>query len=242
MYMASCGGDHAAALPLADEAEGIWRALGDVHGIAMVHLRRGQMAFGAGDYQLSTALLTEARAGFRQLGEEVGPENPVTSFLAQAARGEGEYDRALALLDESLAVSRARGDGHAVAYALREVAVLRHLRGDRVLAIAVLRESLALLAPLKDVRCAHDCLTKLAELLCEHNNPADVARLIGAADALRERTGRPLTGGPLVSHDRAVAAVEQRLTPETFAAARAEGRAMSLDQAISYALEVEVPR
>jgi hypothetical protein len=99
-----------------------------------------------------------------------------------------------------------------------------------------------LLAPLKDVRCAHDCLTKLAELLCEHNNPADVARLIGAADALRERTGRPLTGGPLVSHDRAVAAVEQRLTPETFAAARAEGRAMSLDQAISYALEVEVPR
>ena len=141
----------------------------------------------------------------------MGPENPVTSFLAQAARGEGDYARALALLDESLTVSRARGDGHAVAFALREVGALLHVQGDYERAIPVLRESLASLGPLKDIRCTHDCLVKLADALCEHSAPADVSRLFGAAEALRERSGRPLTGAQLSGHDRAVAICSRNL-------------------------------
>jgi predicted ATPase/class 3 adenylate cyclase len=233
-------GDHQGALPLAEEAEGIWRTLGNTHGIAMSLVRRGMLAaFGAGDYQLGTALLTEARAQFRQLGEERGPENPVASFLAQAARGAGDDNRAEAFLEESLADSRARRDGHGIAYALRELAVLRQDQGDLDQAIALLRESLTMLEPLKDIRCAHDCLVRLADLLHRHSTPADVTRLFGAAQALRERSGRSLSAGMVLRHDLGLAAVRQRLTPETFATAWDEGRAMSLEQAIAYALGLQ---
>jgi len=230
-------GDNEGGLQLVDEAEGICRALGDLHGTAMALMRRGQIvAFGVGDNPRATALFTEARATFRQLGGEIGPENPITSFLGQVARSEGDYDRALALLDESLTVSRERRDGHAVAYALREVAIVRHLQGDDEQAIALFRESIAALGPLKDIRCAHDCFLRLADVLSARGIPVNVARLFGAAREMRERIGRPLTPGLLAAHERALAAVERRLDPEAFAAAWAEGRAMSLDEAIAYAL------
>ena len=94
-----------------------------------------------------------------------------------------------------------------------------------------------MLEPLKDIRCAHDCLVRLADLLHRHGTPADVARLFGAAQALRERSGQSLGPDMILRHDPALAAVRQRLTPETFATAWNEGRAMSLEQAIAYALE-----
>ena len=143
----------------------------------------------------------------------------------------------LTLHDEALAEARARGDSHAVAYALRGLARLRRTQGSDEQAVALLRESLALLEPLRDVRCAQMCLEDLAGVLCEHGRPADVARLFAAAEALRELMGKPLTQAQLVTHDRDVAIVERRLDPESFATAWAEGRAMTLEQAIAYALE-----
>jgi hypothetical protein len=61
----------------------------------------------------------------------------------------------------------------------------------------------------------------------------------GTAQALRERSGRPLSPGLVVRHDVAIAAVRQRLTTETFATEWDEGRAMSLEQAIAYALGLQ---
>jgi len=63
--------------------------------------------------------------------------------------------------------------------------------------------------------------------------------LFGAAEALRALIGKPLTRAQLATHDRDVATVERWLEPASFAAAWAEGQAMTLDQAIAYALEAE---
>ena len=123
-------GDYQAALPLADEGLSIWRALGDAQGIAVALVRRGQIAFGTGDYPLAAALLTEARALFRDLGGESGPEVPTALWLAEVAQAQGDLERAQHLYDEVLAEARARGDGHAVAHALRELARLRRTQGD----------------------------------------------------------------------------------------------------------------
>jgi hypothetical protein len=63
------------------------------------------------------------------------------------------------------------------------------------------------------------------------------ARLLGTAQALREAIRRPMAppDRPLV--DRAVAAARRSLGEEAVAAAWAEGRAMTLEQAVAYALE-----
>jgi predicted ATPase/class 3 adenylate cyclase len=230
-------GDYQAAAPLADEGLSTWRALGDAHGVAVALVRRGQIAFGMGDYQLAASLLIEARALFRGLGGESGPEVPTALWLAEVAQAQDDLERAQQLYDEVLAEARARGDGHAVAHALRELARLRRMQSDPDQPLTLLRESAALLVPLKDVRCAHICLEDFAGVLSEHNRPTDAARLFGAAAALRELVGKPLTRAQIMTHDRDVATVKHQLDPASFIAAWAEGRAMTLEQAVAYALD-----
>jgi hypothetical protein len=58
-------------------------------------------------------------------------------------------------------------------------------------------------------------------------------RLYGAAEALRESLGFK---GLSDDHEDEVVKVQSKLGEVGFAAARAEGRAMNLDQAIEYAL------
>src|SRR5207247_10617883 len=62
-------------------------------------------------------------------------------------------------------------------------------------------------------------------------------RLFGAAEALRLATGAMIWAHDRPDHERCVAAAREILGEEAFAAAWAEGRALSLDAAVEYALE-----
>jgi hypothetical protein len=66
------------------------------------------------------------------------------------------------------------------------------------------------------------------------------ARLFGAAEALREAIGTPLPPADRAEHDRSVAAVRTALGEEAFAAAWAEGRALTLEHAVAFALADDV--
>jgi tetratricopeptide (TPR) repeat protein len=236
-------GDYRTAIPFADEALAAWRALDDPHELAVALLRRAQLAFETGEYPLAVMLFGEARDHFRALERAhdrrgYGPEVPTTLWLAEVAQARGDADTAQRLYDEALGEARARGDGHAVAHALRELARLRRTQGDPYRALMLLRESAALYVPMKDIRCACILLEDLAGVLSEHDRSEDAARLFGAADALRALSGKPLTRAQAAPHDRDLASVERRLEPETFAAAWADGRAMTLEQAIAFAARV----
>jgi len=63
------------------------------------------------------------------------------------------------------------------------------------------------------------------------------ARLFGAAEALRAAAGVPLTPFDRADYDRDVAAIQAQLDNAALKAAWVEGRAMSLEQAVAYALE-----
>jgi hypothetical protein len=72
------------------------------------------------------------------------------------------------------------------------------------------------------------------ELAVERTGRA--ARLQGAIDALRERLGASLSPRERGGYDVSVAALRVALGEREFAAAWAEGRAMSLEQAVDFAL------
>jgi hypothetical protein len=80
-------------------------------------------------------------------------------------------------------------------------------------------------------------LEGLASLAMAQSRPELALRLFAWADATREVVGdvRPLVEQADV--DRDLATIRAQLDETAIAAARAEGRAMSLDQAIAYALE-----
>jgi non-specific serine/threonine protein kinase len=164
---------------------------------------------------------------------------PTVLLLAEVAQAQGDVHRAQRLYDEALAEARARGDNHAVAHALRELARLHRTRGNPDRALALLHESAALYVPLKDIRCAGILLEDLAGVLCERGRPTDATRLMAAAESIRELIGKPLIRAQIAPHARDLATVRRRLDPESFMTAWAEGRSMTWEQGVAFAVTLD---
>jgi hypothetical protein len=70
-----------------------------------------------------------------------------------------------------------------------------------------------------------------------HNLPAASTRFMGAAEALGEKMGKTLPIAVPDEFEHATQRAREALGEETYAAAWAFGRAMSMDDAVAYALE-----
>ena len=68
------------------------------------------------------------------------------------------------------------------------------------------------------------------------------ARLFGAAEGLLEATGGGLAAADEAERDRYVALTREQLDESAFGAAWAEGRAMTMEQAVAYALDAYTRR
>jgi hypothetical protein len=79
-----------------------------------------------------------------------------------------------------------------------------------------------------------ECLAFVARA---EGQPERAVRLLGAADALRELINTPIAKFEHPEYEREMAALRAQMDAEAFAAAWAEGRAMTLEQAVSYAIE-----
>lgn len=90
---------------------------------------------------------------------------------------------------------------------------------------------------LGDARVVVDGLEISALLALTVGQMDRAARLLGAADALRETIGQPLSPSERAGVDVDVATVRTALGDDAFTAAWAVGRAMSLEEVIAYALE-----
>ncbi len=62
-------------------------------------------------------------------------------------------------------------------------------------------------------------------------------RRCGAAEALREAIGTPLAPAGRADYDQTIAKTREGLSRKDFEATWSEGRAMTLEQAIEYALK-----
>jgi non-specific serine/threonine protein kinase len=110
-------------------------------------------------------------------------------------------------------------------------------RGEYARAAALLAESLRLVSDLG----ARDLLAHLLEGLAwvgmALGQPGRAARLGGAAKAVRGALHMPLVDADRGEHERVVATMRAALGEEGFAAAWAEGHTLSLEEAVTLALE-----
>jgi len=183
------------------------------------------------------ALYEESIALSRELGEI---EPLVWNFgqLGHIARDNGEYERAATLYEESLAFARQHGEKYAIANVLRNMGVLSLHTRDYARAAAFFSEGLSLSRRANWV--TEECLIGIAEIACIRSQHERAARLFGAGDTLRERLGIRRLPRMQTRYDEVVGATRDALTHKAFAAAWAEGRAMTLEQAIEYALAPDV--
>jgi predicted ATPase/DNA-binding CsgD family transcriptional regulator len=188
------------------------------------------------DVNRAKALFDESTILSRQLG--------VTDLLAwnfaqfgHIARDSGEYERAASLYEESLAFARQYDENHIIAYALRNIAVLALHARDYARAAARFTESIDMHRAPNWV--TEECLTGMAQIATVERQYERAGRLFGAADALREALGVRRSLVTQIRYDDAVAATRAALGDPAFAIVWGEGRAMTLEQAIEFALTVE---
>jgi predicted ATPase/Tfp pilus assembly protein PilF/DNA-binding SARP family transcriptional activator len=233
-------GDFVTARTLYEESLEIDRELGDKQGIAFSLHNLGLVAHDQGDFATAHALYEESLLLRRELGDKQGVAFSLSN-LGAIAHDQGDFATARALYEESLAIKRELGNKQGIALTLHDLGVTAHVQGDYATARALYKESLTLRRELEDKRGTATSLEELGSLIAVEGEPAHAALLWGAAEALREAIGAPRSPFEQPRYEGAVAAARAGLDAAAFAARWEEGRAMTLENAIAYALGEAVP-
>jgi DNA-binding SARP family transcriptional activator len=150
----------------------------------------------------------------------------------------GDGDGARSLLHESLTLADRLGLQEATAWAKEQLGLIAAAGGEPAAAATLLCESLAVHHDLGDRWRTAAVLDALAGLGADARHRA---RLLAAAGRLREEVGTPLPPSDRAEHDQRVRAVRDALGPGELAGVTAQGRALSVEQAVTEALGAPVP-
>jgi predicted ATPase/class 3 adenylate cyclase len=227
--------DFREATVLFDESLARFKEAGNTWGGGLTLECMGGSALLRGDYDGARALLEESSLIYREVGESLGL-SLVLRKLGTVAEQQGDYERATALLEQGLALARQSGGRYAIPGMQQSLGDVALRRGDCLRAAALYRESLIQQRGVGDKPGITRCLEGLAAVACARSRYGEGARILGAAEALREATGFQPAPFEQADHDHLVVSVRATLGDAAFAAAWSEGRAMTLEQAIEYAL------
>ncbi len=188
------------------------------------------------DEQRSQSLTEEAMLLYLELGDKHGIAGQLGN-LAIGALEDGDYIQCIALQNEQLALSQELGDTLGLALGLLTLAEARLAQKDLDGAEFEFREALHSLYELGDKWSLCSCLDGLAAVANAHAHFRRAARLLGASEQLATLIGGFRKGyGARYIMLPAIESARANLPPTEFNTAWAEGRAMSLDQVVSYAL------
>ena len=219
---------HASGLELA-------RAAGDDRGQASA---RGYLGFASwleGDLATAATECGVALAGFRQLGDVEGIAWSLLS-LGVVARYRGDLPGSAALVDESLALAESIGFREGIAWCLEQQGLITLAGGaagsgspDPAAAARLLRRSFAIHSDLRDRWRMTSVLEDLAAVCvaAKAGEPAlaqRAARLLGAAQALRDSIGSAMAPVEATQHERTVAVATRVLGAAGFDAAWQRGQ------------------
>ena len=233
-------GDLDTARAAADEAEALCRQHGYTWQLGMVFSARGLIAGASGDP-------IAARAGNEQsvrLARDIG--NPWISAMvifssSMIAAHVGDTGAARVRLEECAVLFRQLRDRHMVNVTRSELGHIERRLGNYAEAATLYHETIAGWLELGDrTALAHE-LEALGIIAAAQGQPRRAAQLFGAADALRQETRSSMTGMERAEYTEALAHARAQVDEPEWSAAWAEGRAMTLEQAVAYALEETNP-
>ncbi len=232
-------GDDIAARTLYEESLALRRELGDKRGIAVSLNNLGLVAQEQGDYTAARALHEQSLALRRETGDKGGIALTLYN-LGSVAYNQGKYEAARTLYEESLALRREVGDKGGIAGTLSNLGTVVQEQGEYIAARALHAESLALGQAIGSKGVIAECLARLGRLAVGEGSVEQVkrgAKLLGAVEGLLQSMGIMLNRADRLPYERSVQRARTLLGEEAFQKAWQEGRAMSMEAAIAYALE-----
>jgi tetratricopeptide (TPR) repeat protein len=228
-------GDFEAARTLLEEALTIQRGLGCKKDIAHTLYSLGAVTCAQHDLETAQALLEEALTIQRELGCKKDIAHTVCT-LGAVAYAQNDLETAQTLLEEGLANRHELGNSHVV-HLLGSLGHLERAAGDYARATNFYHESLLLRQDMGDLLPIIYSLEDFAGLATEQGQYERAVRLLGAEETWAATIGRTPPVAYAAEYERTVTAARTVLNEEEFAAAWNEGRAMTLEQAIDYALD-----
>lgn len=233
-------GNHGEATTLFEESLTIRRQLGNPEDIATSLKSLASVATFQGNYTDAVVLLEESLTIFRLLQDQHGIAYTLRD-LGSIALMQRDFGLAQTLFEECLLILRRLGDLLRVSMVYCSLGSVALQQGDCRLARAHYKEGLTVLRQIGSPLGIAYGLEGYSAVTHTENQLTQTAKLIGAAQAHRLAIGIPL---PPVEQQEAViqvAEVQEAMGVETFATALAEGRAMTWEQAVAFALEKDAP-
>jgi DNA-binding SARP family transcriptional activator len=222
------------------EAESIAEEIGDARLLAFVRLYLAMAYVQISSQEVDRPLML-AHQTMLQHNDLYGLR---LSYLLQASAAMlgGDFARAVERAEEGVRVARVFGLDRELAIGLQQLAYMVAGQGNGRRARTLLREALDALRRDPQLFFVARSLEMMAtSILAAEPPPAavlDVARLYGAADAIREMIGATMWQMDRDRHAPHIARAETLVGSATFGAARAEGRALTPTAAIDHAITV----
>src|SRR5437763_465185 len=229
-------GDNDAAERLWEQSLALFEELGDEHGRAVLLHRLGDLAMWKGDLERARVLVEESQAiherNDNRLERNFGVAQTVGT-LGAIARDAGEQQRAAELIEQSAAMGREVGVPWWESGMLAELAWLSLQAGRVDDAEGRARQSLALAEEIRDRAGRVFGVGLLATVAAQRRQFEHAGSLWGAIE--QEDAVAPLGGWRRHRHE-CEALIREAAGPK-FETACAEGRTLTLDDAVSLALD-----
>ncbi|MDP9358228.1 MAG: LuxR C-terminal-related transcriptional regulator [Chloroflexota bacterium] len=227
-------GDLANAEFIGEQSLTLFREDGDAMGEFEALSLLGFVTEDRGEFSRSLALREEALHILRQLDE------PIRTGWAMRSVGAtlhlcGDTEAAEAILGDALALFRQERSEHGAGLVLSDLATIAYGRGEYARAAELWQEQLHLTWNVWDLRWSLECLGFIAVACGEADRGV---RLLGAAEAVRERLGTAVPPSEVPQHEASAAAARSALGEAMFAAAWEAGRRMSPEEARVEAAQV----
>jgi predicted ATPase/DNA-binding XRE family transcriptional regulator/Tfp pilus assembly protein PilF len=229
-------GDLEAAQSYLEESLWITQELGNKIGFVEALGDLGLVAYLQGDYPTAQSRLEDSLVRFREANLLPGTVSALNR-LGDLARCQGDFEKADRLYTDGLSLYREMGDLDEIPSMLHNLGYTALQRGDHAQAMALFKEALSIQHTMGNRAGIAECLMGIAGVLSAQGKAEAGARLLGAAEAMRESVGASLWPANRVEYDRILTRLKSALDEPAFAAAWSAGKALTLEQAIA-----EVPR
>ena len=234
-------GDFAAAERLLQESLALHREIDDPNGAGRALSGLAYLSLCQGHYPEAEAQAREAIDRARATGDRRLLYGSL-SQLAVALHGQGQWAAARELYEQALEVARELGTPFEMGHALNEIGRAEYDEGHLDLALKHFAEGMTLLHGLGNRQGVIESLDGIAGVAAATAAPRRGARLWGAVNVLRQEIGNARSVHDSIAYERQLKAVRAILTAEAFDQAWDEGRAMSFDDAVRYALDEQAGR
>ncbi|HVF10378.1 MAG TPA: tetratricopeptide repeat protein [Abditibacteriaceae bacterium] len=237
MYVSSLArdtGDLETAHAHYEEAVALYREINHPIGVARSLVQLAGLAYMQDDTALARSYWEQSLPVFRDFKEKAALLWALR-WLGELAFAHGDYEAARALNEEHLLLGREMESSEEVLRALWRLAKVSRQEGHYPEARCLFGQAMLTARDSGNKMYLHHLLVDFAQLAAAQRQWQRAACLSGSVDALRQAA--PLWQPYQVAHDSNIAATRAALGEETFESLFAQGRAMTSEQAVQYALQ-----